>query len=61
MRSNDTCVLKQCHGYNPFDDPEVCVDYRKSQKTALLLSVFLSATGAANFYIRQYVLGEVYM
>ena len=53
---NDTCSVKRCHH---FDEPSgVCEDNKKSQKTLLVLSVFLSSTGAANFYIGQEALGE---
>ena len=34
-------------------------DSRQNQLTALLLSIFLSAFGAANFYIGQTALGRV--
>eukprot|EP00731_Ephydatia_muelleri_P006603 Em0003g851a len=34
-----------------------CNDLRKDQRTAFLLSLFLSALGAANFYIEQNVIG----
>jgi len=53
IRENDTCALARCHNWNNVQ----CVDKRRSQKTAFLLSVFLSSTGAANFYIGQYDLG----
>eukprot|EP00731_Ephydatia_muelleri_P001333 Em0001g1333a len=36
-----------------------CTDLRKEQRTAFLLSFFLSITGAANFYIQRYDLGGV--
>ena len=52
------CVLQSpCFGYN--NSTDTCIDNRKSQETALLLSIFLSSTGAANLYIGQYVLGWV--
>lgn len=53
IRENDTCALAKCHNWSNVQ----CVDQRRSQKTAFLLSVFLSSTGAANFYIGQYDLG----
>ena len=53
---NDTCVDAPCHDYN--EHSQDCEDLRRSQKTALLLSVFLSSIGAANFYIGQYGLGK---
>lgn len=36
-----------------------CVDERPSQLVAFLLSLFLSSTGAANFYIGRNDLGEL--
>ena len=55
VRENDTCALARCHRLS--SNNTQCVDQRRSQKTAFLLSVFLSSTGAANFYIGQYALG----
>ena len=57
MRIDDRCEVNRnaCNRY--LTDTQECGDDRKSQKTALLLSVFLSASGAANFYIGQNVLG----
>ena len=43
-----TCNLRECRFYTT---QEGCIDNRKSQVTAILLSVFLSGVGAANFYI----------
>ena len=43
-----------CYYYDPNTD--TCVDMRKSQLTALLLSLTLSGVGAANYYIGQNVL-----
>jgi len=59
------CVCEQCFvpnqtsGRCQVDEPcqrysvvnQQCVDDRRSQRTALLLSVFLSIAGVANFYI----------
>ena len=56
VRENDTCTLEECHRYD--SDKMQCVDQRRSQKTAFILSVLLSSTGAANFYIGQKVLGK---
>ena len=42
------CTLRECRGYTTTDG---CEDDRRSQLTALLLSIFLSGVGAANFYI----------
>ena len=55
---NDTgrCEEDSCEDYF-FRDNE-CVDDRPSQLTAFLLSLFLSSTGAANFYIGQDGLGK---
>ena len=57
VRSSDVCDVnrKACNKF--LVDTGECSDDRKSQKTTLLLSVFLSAVGAANFYIGKYVLG----
>ena len=56
VRENDTCTLLDCHHYD--SEGMQCVDQRRSQKTAFILSVVLSSTGAANFYIGQYLLGK---
>ena len=40
-------------------DTGACVDERPSQLTAFLLSLFLSSTGAANFYIGRNGLGQL--
>ena len=45
--SDDTCSLRECRDYTR----DGCQDDRRSQLTALLLSIFLSGVGAANFYI----------
>lgn len=54
---NDTCQLRKCWEFNA--EQNLCTDNRKTQKTAVLLSAFLSSVGAANFYIGQYLLGEL--
>ena len=41
------CTLRECREYTR----NGCEDDRRSQLTALLLSIFLSGVGAANFYI----------
>ena len=58
FRNSDTgrCEEDSCEDYF-FRDGE-CVDDRPSQLTAFLLSLFLSSTGAANFYIGQNGLGR---
>ena len=53
---NDTCAVKKCHRFE--NDTGSCVDDRKSQKEILILSIFLSSTGAANSYIGQNTLGK---
>ena len=42
-----SCSLRECRDYAR----DGCQDDRRSQLTALLLSIFLSSVGAANFYI----------
>lgn len=55
---NDSCQINApCRGFDNVS--RECTDNRRSQKTTLLLSVFLSSLGAANFYIESYVLGAV--
>lgn len=44
-------VDEPCQSYD--DASRECDDDRRSQKIAFLLSVFLSCTGAANFYIER--------
>ena len=58
VRINDTCqiVAPSCRKYS--ETSGQCLDLRKSQETAFLLSVFLSSVGAANFYIGHYLLGK---
>lgn len=57
IRLRDVCQLnnKTCEKFD--DELPACTDDRRSQKKALLLSTFLSSTGAANFYIGQNILG----
>ena len=53
--SSNTCYVQPpCTDYNTITSS--CVDTRQSQLTAFLLSLFLSWTGAANFYINQLAL-----
>lgn len=58
VRLKDICQVnsKTCEEFDDLN--QQCTDNRRSQKTALLLSAFLSATGAANFYIKQNTLGK---
>lgn len=49
MVSGDMCSLRECRDFTR----DGCEDNRKSQLTALLLSIFLSGVGAANFYIER--------
>ena len=53
--SYKSCAYQKCWEYDK--TAQTCNDLRKNQRTAFLLSVFLSALGAANFYIEQYVMG----
>lgn len=57
VRLNNTCEVYEplCRNYS--NATNQCIDNRKSQKTAFLLSVFLSSLGAANFYIGNNILG----
>lgn len=57
IRRNDICEVNTdaCNTYSTVTGE--CSDDRKSQRTALLLSFFLSAAGAANFYIGRNLLG----
>ena len=51
MRSGSgRCSLRECRDYTTGGG---CEDDRRSQLTALLLSIFLSGVGAANFYIER--------
>ena len=48
-----------CGDYPYFSNNGTCgTDVRQTQRTAFFYSFFLSATGAANFYIESYGLGE---
>ena len=47
-----TVTSPDCYFYNP--GTGTCVDNRKSQLVAFLLSFFLSGFGVANFYIKRY-------
>ena len=60
VRRNDICAVNTnaCNSY--MTETQECSDNRKSQRTALLLSFFLSAAGAANFYIGQNLLGLLF-
>ena len=66
------CVCEMCFTRNSSGQCQICSDYpfsntlgecgvddRPRQLTAFLLSLFLSSTGAANFYIGQTNLGEI--
>ena len=60
LGSNGTCVDVSCEDWR-YDQTELdCVDDRPKQLTAFLLSLFLSSTGAANFYIGRNDLGTYY-
>ena len=51
--------MKKCHDLYLEDDRELkCTHGKKSHLTALLLSIFLSFTGAANFYIEEHGLAS---
>ena len=52
--TSGVCRVQDCYTY---DDLNGCMDKRKSQKDAFLLSFFLSSLGAANFYIGHWELG----
>lgn len=52
--SNRCAVDTPCRTYDT--DGDTCEDHRRSQRTAFVLSVILSSTGAANFYIARYEL-----
>ena len=56
--SSGRCQQDSCEDYYFDSTQRDCVDDRPSQLTAFLLSLFLSSTGAANFYIGQNGLGE---
>lgn len=52
--SNRCAVDAPCRTYDT--EEGTCKDHRRSQRTAFVLSVILSSTGAANFYIARYEL-----
>ncbi len=56
---NGVCVYSDevCEDYYYSSSRRECVDHRKSQLTAFLLSFFFSPVGAANFYIERNGLG----
>ncbi len=53
-------ICFNCSDYLYFDVNGTCgVDNRQDQRRAFFLSLFFSSTGAANFYIKSYGLGEI--
>ena len=54
---NGTCQEVECEDWRYNQEQLACEDNRPKQLTAFLLSIFLSATGAANFYIGRDDLG----
>ena len=56
--SYKSCAYQRCWEYD--NTTQTCNDLRKDQRTAFFLSLFLSALGAANFYIEQNALGMLY-
>lgn len=48
-----------CYYYDPNAASDTCVDTRKSQLVALLLSLSLSGVGAANYYIGRNMLAGI--
>ena len=56
--SYKSCAYQRCWEYDNIT--QTCNDLRKDQRTAFFLSLFLSALGAANFYIEQNALGMLY-
>ena len=70
--SDGVCVCNKCFSLNP--ETSMCFacrdypfitstnmcgsDVRQDQRRAFFLSLFLSSTGAANFYIKSYALGK---
>ena len=59
LPDDDTGKCRLCPDYSYSPTQELCAnDRRQRQLTALLLSVFLSGVGAANFYIDQNSLGK---
>ena len=62
MSDDDTGRCRNCSDYRYDIMQGICgVDNRPRQLTAFLLSLFLSSTGAANFYIGQDGLGKAYL
>ena len=62
MSDDDTGRCQNCSDYRYDSGLGICgVDNRPRQLTAFLLSLFLSSTGAANFYIGQDGLGKAYL
>lgn len=52
-----TCFNCSDYFYNTMNN--TCgTDFRQDQKRAFVLSLFLSSTGAANFYIESFGLGK---
>ena len=59
MKDEETGRCRLCADYVYGEIAQDCgTDNRPSQLTAFLLSLFLSGTGAANFYIGQTGLGQ---
>ena len=59
MKNSSSGKCQTCSDYLYSINQTVCaVDNRPRQLTAFLLSLFLSSTGAANFYIGQSSLGK---
>ena len=52
------CVNVECEDWRYDQSERECVDNRPKQLTAFLLSLFISSTGAANFYIGRNDLGK---
>ena len=49
--SYKSCAYQRCWEYD--NTTQTCNDLRKSQKNTVILSIFLSCLGVANFYIGQ--------
>jgi len=59
MRNSSNGRCGTCVDYPYSRNQTICgIDSRPKQLTAFLLSLFLSSTGAANFYIKQNSLGK---
>ena len=59
FRDSDSGKCTTCEDYPYISSSRMCgSDNRQKQSTAILLSLFLSSTGAANFYIESYGLGK---